>query len=514
MINGPPATAFLNHLPELVGDMTSLKGSSPLMDAALDCELKCYFMLPLFDPSTSPYCVGVIECSVEDFELFTIFKEMTHALKSVGLKYTPCQTRTREIKEALEIVCESPDLAAAQVWIPYKNPSSLEGIQTNKQMFAVKYTGYCSADLDDDHLLSAVKDYYDTCDTLPLKIKHGVVGRILETYKPHFCIDIYEPCANKEMRNKKLLGLLPATNNKEIGNKKLSELLPATVECSCLGICLRSIDTGDLDYAFEFLWPRKRNYIILLEALFSTLKRCLPSFKFASGSKLGDRLRVVDVENSTGSGMGFFNILEGKRLSPIPKALEEARRQVAEDCMEVRGKTNPILLPQEKDLKQLHARRFMQKRKLSDMYDSHSESIADNNMEVRGKINSIPLLLQEEDLKQQHAGRFMQKRKLGTCTTFIVNNRADEDFLLPFQVEYADEVLEFHLPTSLAMVLALKNQINERWELKPGTYKLKYLDEDGDWILMNCDEHLRHGIRCYKNIDGTPIRLLVPPLAP
>ncbi|GJW27230.1 hypothetical protein Tco_0041041 [Tanacetum coccineum] len=47
----------------------------------------------------------------------------------------------------------------------------------------------------------------------------------------------------------------------------------------------------------------------------STLKGCLPSFKFASGAEIGDELRITDVENSTGTGIGFFKIFEENRLS-------------------------------------------------------------------------------------------------------------------------------------------------------------------------------------------------------
>ena len=59
-------------------------------------------------------------------------------------------------------------------------------------------------------------------------------------------------------------------------------------KCSCLALCLRSTHTGDnVDYVVEFLWPRGRNFSIVLESLLLNLKRCLPSFKFASGRELG-----------------------------------------------------------------------------------------------------------------------------------------------------------------------------------------------------------------------------------
>ena len=121
---------------------------------------------------------------------------------------------------------------------------------------------------------------------------------------------------------------------------------------------MRSIDTGDINYAFEFLWPQTRNYLILLESMILTLKRCLPHFKLASGARLGDELRIIDVENSTGSGgIGSFVILQGNKLSQIPKALEERRRfLVPDDCISSSSSlavTHLISLPREDVIRQL-----------------------------------------------------------------------------------------------------------------------------------------------------------------
>ncbi|PWA63194.1 NIN-like protein [Artemisia annua] len=200
---------------------------------------------------------------------------------------------TDEIEEALVIVCESHDLPAAQVWIPYENENYLpfepcaDGTQT-KGKFAVKLVGYC---VDSDDRLC--KSCHDTCDTLPLKIEDGLVGKTFETYQPHFCTNIYDMGRYERTRDNTLLAFLSAT-----------------ARCSCFVICMRSIDTGDLIYAFEFLWPQTRNYLILLESMLLTLKRCLPHFKLASGARFGDELRIIDVENSTGGGgIGSFAIL-------------------------------------------------------------------------------------------------------------------------------------------------------------------------------------------------------------
>lgn len=164
-------------------------------------------------------------------------------------------------------------------------------------MILVKLMGYCAD--SDDHSLSSFKDFYNNCDVLPLKMGDGLAGKTLHTYQPHFCTNIYKLSDN---------------------GGGVFELLYDNSECSsCFVICLRSAHTGDLDYAFEFFWPQSRNHLIVLESLLLTLKMCLPSFHFPSGTQLGDELHVVHVENSS------FKILKGNELSQKTKASKETK---------------------------------------------------------------------------------------------------------------------------------------------------------------------------------------------
>nr|XP_043607061.1 protein NLP7-like [Erigeron canadensis] len=284
------ATAFLNRLPEIVVDLSvHRRQGNPLVDSALKCGLTCSLFLPVLYRRLSrkeTSCIGVIECCMKKQPsngLVLVFDALRIALERVGLStfhahqcppyraISSLKRATGEIEVALELVCESHYLNLAQVWIPYKESeksrapfsSSFDDCQT-KQKFAVKLIGHC-INLDD-----VLKDYYDGCDNFPLKIGHGLVGKTLQTHEPVFCRNIDEQSENG------LLVLLPSYNN-----------------CSCLTICLRSTYTGDLDYVFEFLWPRKRNYHMVYKSLLVTLKRYLPSFTFSFGTQSGDELHVL-----------------------------------------------------------------------------------------------------------------------------------------------------------------------------------------------------------------------------
>ncbi|KAJ0724359.1 hypothetical protein HanPI659440_Chr12g0446871 [Helianthus annuus] len=312
---GPVVTAFLNRFPEVVLDMRDHQGS-PLAVCGLECDLKCCVMLPVFH-SASSECVGVVECSTKHPALLLpIFIELKRELERVGLlTIFPVQgswphktisgdmeVAKLEIEKALEIVCESHDLTLGQVWIPYE-PNTC-------QKFLVKLSGY-SVYFDDDPL-SSIKDFYDKFDVISLNTGAGLAWKTLQTHQPHLCRNIY-----KLSDNKGVLALLSAN---------------AKSKCASFVICLRSAHTRELDYSFEFFWPCTRNHLLLLETLLLTLRKYLPSFKFASGEQLGDELFVVDVENSSLSTP--IKILPGNKLSEAPKALNETR------CFKTTGQSN------------------------------------------------------------------------------------------------------------------------------------------------------------------------------
>ncbi|PWA69163.1 NIN-like protein [Artemisia annua] len=84
----------------------------------------------------------------------------------------------------------------------------------------------------------------------------------------------------------------------------------------------------------------------------------------------------------------------------------------------------------------------------------------------------------------------------------MATNKLCEEKVDPNQdinAEYADDVFKIHLPISLATLAVLKKEISKRCKLNPGTCKLKYLDEDEEWILMTSDADIRHCISCWRS---------------
>ncbi|XP_076927814.1 protein NLP7-like [Bidens hawaiensis] len=273
---GPVLAAFRNRFPEAVLDLRELSGS-PLVDVALECELTCCVMLPVF---LADECLGVVECSMKHpSHLLPIFNEMERELEKVGLSIYHVQGKWPyktipgglepvkvEIEKALGMACESHGLSLGQVWISYESENNL--------MSLVKLSWY-SVDSDEDPM-SSIKDFYDKFDVISLNKGDGLVSKTLQNHKSHLCRNIYK------LRD----------------NRGVLALLSATTKCASFVICLRSSHTGELGYAFEFFWPHSWNHLFTLEVLLSTLKKYLPSFNFASGGQLDDEVFVVDVGNS------------------------------------------------------------------------------------------------------------------------------------------------------------------------------------------------------------------------
>ncbi|KAJ9555845.1 hypothetical protein OSB04_010459 [Centaurea solstitialis] len=65
---------------------------------------------------------------------------------------------------------------------------------------------------------------------------------------------------------------------------------------------------------------------------------------------------------------------------------------------------------------------------------------------------------------------------------------------LTIKAVYADDMIKFHLPISSTTFGAIEKEISEGFKLNPSDYKIKYLDEDGDWILLSSEKDMRIAI--------------------
>ncbi|KAI7729997.1 hypothetical protein M8C21_029883 [Ambrosia artemisiifolia] len=458
IINGGPAIAYLNRMPY----MDALVGNS------VEASKRVSIMLPICSRSQIS-CIGVVECCVREYEPYAFcvpLLAMNRALKEAGLdvfdlqSYIPYKAidglkpARDEIAKALAIVCGSHNITLAQVWIPYEAKNNVRFssslVDTRKKpMLALKLTGYLST-VNSGSSSGDLGHYYSLCDIVPQETEELAL-RTLQNYESRYISKIHP---HRLMYDSPwILGSDYSVN-------------------SGLAICLRCIDTGDFDYAFEFIWRKHSNTTIVLEALILTLKRCLPSFKFASGVELGDELYVIDVEGSTINETSNFKLFQG---------VENGKKH-----SEVKCKISSIPLP----------------RNLIEIQFGRTIKEAARNLNVCE--STLKRKLKDHRILEWPGPKLVNRKPNDSSIIQIdTNEKYNEPIQGPSTVTIkahgADDIIKFCLPISHATFENVDREIRMKFKLTIKTYKIKYRDEIGDWILLTSDED----INCLSSLKVT-----------
>ncbi|XP_051148851.1 protein NLP7-like isoform X2 [Andrographis paniculata] len=73
---------------------------------------------------------------------------------------------------------------------------------------------------------------------------------------------------------------------------------------------------------------------------------------------------------------------------------------------------------------------------------------------------------------------------------------------------YRDDIIRFRLPVD-STIVKIKEEVAKRLKLGMGTFDVKYLDDDHEWVLIACDADLLECIEISKSSGGSVARLLV-----
>ncbi|KAI8553586.1 hypothetical protein RHMOL_Rhmol05G0027300 [Rhododendron molle] len=71
---------------------------------------------------------------------------------------------------------------------------------------------------------------------------------------------------------------------------------------------------------------------------------------------------------------------------------------------------------------------------------------------------------------------------------------------------YGDITIKFQLPLTCG-IGKLKEEVSKRLEREPGSYHVEYKDEDGTWIIINCDEDVRIFLGLFTSLGNQVIEL-------
>lgn len=73
---------------------------------------------------------------------------------------------------------------------------------------------------------------------------------------------------------------------------------------------------------------------------------------------------------------------------------------------------------------------------------------------------------------------------------------------------YREDIIRFRISISSGIV-ELKQEVSKRLKLEVGTFDIKYLDDDQEWVLIVCDADLQECMDISRSSDSNIIRLLV-----
>ncbi|CAL5441001.1 unnamed protein product [Camellia sinensis] len=371
-----------------------------------------------------------------------------------------------------------------------------------------------------------VKDNVETPKDIKKMLEMGVVGRAVLSQNLVFCKDITQFSITQYPL---------AHYAREHGLK------------GCFAICMRSSYTGDNVYVLEFFLPP--NYTkggdprIALVPLLTTMKKDCKSLKVASGEELGEKLSIEVLDFSDDGKLYSFQIPQTAR-SPI--RMENGEEMVFLDLSDqqlpkvdaIDTGNNVVSNSEENNIV---------------VTSSHQQCIINSSQRPQRKAG-IPISL--EDL-QQHFGMKLDDaaKSLGisrstvkrACREYnitrwsprkrskdnhllsnkLVQAAVQEQIRVPSQppisdpprkqdvaiasrpkprftvaqdtsvatikAKYGDDFIRFQLPV-LSGMIEFQQQVAKRLNLKGGTYRVKYQDEDNDWILIACDEDLQNYI--------------------
>ncbi|KAG6636516.1 hypothetical protein CIPAW_11G116600 [Carya illinoinensis] len=79
---------------------------------------------------------------------------------------------------------------------------------------------------------------------------------------------------------------------------------------------------------------------------------------------------------------------------------------------------------------------------------------------------------------------------------------------LTVKATYREDIIRFHIPLG-SCILELKEEVAKRLKLEVGTFEIKYLDDDHEWVLIACDVDLQECMDISRLSSCNTIRLLV-----
>uniref|UniRef100_A0A5B7AR89 PB1 domain-containing protein n=1 Tax=Davidia involucrata TaxID=16924 RepID=A0A5B7AR89_DAVIN len=309
-------------------------------------------------------------------------------------------------------------------------------------------------------------------------------------------------------------------------------------------ICLRSSYTGEDDYILEFFLPGNvtNEYPrTLLDWILATMKQHLSSFKVASGEELGVELSVeaITVNFSTVKKFDSFQICKTTvtRCPPMPEALQNGGEMVRADSSDEQlmveddainngrntvsangmdtavnnsGKEGTIktlkkTIPLE-DIEPHFGKNLEDVAELFDISRSTFKRILRGHKIMRWRKHKRNKVNDSLSKRGPPCSNLPPKQAVATVdhTTPRVTAMQNVRTVI-IKAKYGENTIKFPLSSSSGKE-DLEQEITKGLKLKVGSFNIEYWDEDGEWILVACDDDLQD---CMSSACTTTIRMQV-----
>ncbi|KAL8053604.1 hypothetical protein ABFX02_05G082400 [Erythranthe guttata] len=535
---GAVGRAYRSKHPEFSPDLRLYSTSEfQLRDHAAQCGLRGYMAIPIFDFNNKQHYYGVLEFlsfgyhRMSHISLFLLSKgfrsaHANHVLVSGILESEAANLRVsfqashmqtditdrrklalREIKEALKVVIKIPQLHMVQVWATCTRCPSEKDISLN----CMELTDFMQELALEESIYSTMLEFSH------IHTRKGITGMVLASENKSCFFRTSCHFSIVEQR------LAHFTQNERIGSR--------------FAICLQSTHTGNLVYVLEFFLnqgPGKYEYILsLLNFLIPILKRYLKSFTIASGQQLGDEL-AIEVPVFPGEDELILSEINGlqNKFKFVPYSGREHQHSghqqrpiiVVDDTDSVTSTSQAehLISSVAVNAKKIKKGKKMKKTgrlnlTLEALKPHFGTKLKDVAKELGVSISTIkrtcreygidrwpcnenhkknPSLFEVERADTDSQKNICLRQNLAQASTdqsssSHLNVQTIKDDTVIVKAKYDDDTIRFELGLPLGME-KLVEEVTNRLKLEMGSFKLKYLDEENEEILLTRDSDLLH----------------------
>ncbi|CAL5335684.1 unnamed protein product [Camellia sinensis] len=458
-----------------------------------------------------------------------------------------------EIKNVLKRVCNVHDVPFAQAWVQCKMGSPCRAVVDG----GILHASCCYKKVDygedeDDYVYhkneyGEYDDFHHVSTLSHLKNGVGVVGRALLSTNILFCRDVTQ---------------LSLTEYPLAHHARKAGL------SGCFAICLESNCIGNDVYVLEFFMPMSNNASenphTSLRKILETMRKNLSCFRVASREELGEELHIEEISIQNGEKLDPVQIPQTTTSLPQLELSqsEVGVMQVDSSYQQLVNALNigsnaggtehnnfDITCTQEKSTVKVSKRNG--NKSGGTVKASKKEG---NNIGVKIKI-LLEDILQNSALSLENAAKNLKVSKSTlkrVCRTFSIErwpprkmnkvgcSQLDESAqcvnsdhlpctqssatiihtephdktmqdanIVTVKAKYGEGItMKFRLSLSSRFV-QLQQEVAKRLNLKAGTYYVKYEDEDGELILIGCDEDLQDYMRDSRSLGRSSIVVLL-----